>query len=397
MAELWQPPREAPPPPPVFTGVTLKVQRNCNMGCAECYMYMGDNAPHRTDAESMPMEVVEQVAARIKEHDPPGEVSVAFHGGEPLMLGAEGIKERAEALRNSVPNANFQIQTNGLLLTEEVAGVLKAFNFQVGISLDGGRTANDRHRVDQSGRSTHDRVLKAIGVAKAAKLNWGLLAVVDLANDPVETLETLVAHNPRYLDFLLPLANWDNPPPPPPPGVSLTYGDWLSIAFEKYVQSPTPLPPVKKFRSLIGALLGRPSQTETLGNRPPGRLFVSDDARYGDVDTLQSLGLAAPDLKMNVFDHSFDEVGQHPWMKFRYMGRRALSNTCQRCELVAVCGGGYIPHRFKEGEGRSDPAKFKNTSVYCADLKRWIWRSHKTLLGYMNAPPASERGTDSDR
>jgi len=43
-----------------------------------------------------------------------------------------------------------------------------------------------------------------------------------------------------------------------------------------------------------------------------------------------------------------------------------LGPTCQACDLVRVCGGGYLPHRYSAANG------FANPSVYCADLQHVI-------------------------
>jgi uncharacterized protein len=368
-------------------------------------MYVGGNEPNRTDRSHMSMEVVNQVGTRIKEQiseygPPPAGMSVSLHGGEPLLLGHDGIKERATALRDAIPcDANFGIQTNGLLLTPKTARMLADFNFEVGISLDGNRKANDRYRRDQAGRSTFDRVERAIDVAKAANLKWGLLAVIDLQNDPLETYEALTQYDPPLgMDFLFPLANHSNPPPRDPKYQSRTpYADWLIPIFDAYIHSPTPVRPIKKFRSLMSSVLGGPSLSEAFGNLPPRQLFVSDDASYKDVDTLQSLGIAAPDLGgMNVFGHSFRQVAEHPWMKFRRLGLGALSAVCRECDLVRICGGGYTPHRYDQSTEGPITKKFRHPSVYCLDLMKLIRHVQTTVQGYMQAPPSNERGGGSD-
>ncbi len=404
MTDRWQAPQETPPPPQPFTGVTLKVERDCNMGCPECFMYVRGNEANRTDRVQMSMEVVNQVGMRIKEQiseygPPPAGMAVSLHGGEPLLLGRDGIEERAAALRDAIPcDTNFGMQTNGLLLTPKMAEVLAGFNFEVGISLDGNREANDRYRHDQAGRSTFDRVVRAIDVAKAANLKWGLLAVIDLQNDPLETYEALTQYDPPLgMDFLFPLANHSSPPPRDPNNYQsrTPYADWLIPIIDKYINSPIPVRPVKKIRALMSIALGGPSLSEAFGNLPPRQLFVMDDGRYKDVDTLESLGTAAPDLGMNVFEHSFKQVAEHPWMKFRRLGSRSLSPICQKCDLMEKCGGGYIPHRYDQNGGDLITDKFRHPSVYCLDLKKLFRYVQTTIEGYMQAPPSNERGGGS--
>jgi uncharacterized protein len=43
-----------------------------------------------------------------------------------------------------------------------------------------------------------------------------------------------------------------------------------------------------------------------------------------------------------------------------------LCAQCRGCPVRAVCGGGYLPHRYSSRNG------FDNPSVYCRDLMKLI-------------------------
>jgi uncharacterized protein len=58
-------------------------------------------------------------------------------------------------------------------------------------------------------------------------------------------------------------------------------------------------------------------------------------------------------------------------VRARQQNWHTLSETCRRCDLVRVCGGGYFPQRYSRENG------FQNTSVYCADLMKLI----RTITG----------------
>lgn len=388
---------QEPSPPQPFEGFTIKATGHCNMGCAECFMYGGKNESQRTRREEISLEVTAQAALRAKEHMGRHGLNsffVTLHGGEPLLMGLEGIRERAELLRNTIPGeVTLGMQTNGLLLNKKMAKMLADLDFRVGISVDGGREANDRHRVDQAGRSTYDRVLRAIDVAKEAKLKWGLLAVIDLENDPLETYDALEALDPpEGMDFLLPLANWTNPPPPGD-GSPAPYADWLIPIVDEYLERRSPRP-VKKIRSIMSLLLGGPTYSEVFGNPAPDQVFISHTGKLGDIDTLNSLGSATPDLGMDVFKNSLDDVADHPWMQFRRLGRKALSDTCQGCEFVRTCAGGYVPYRYEQGSGETYIDQFKHPSVYCNDFKKLIGHTQERMRAYLEAPPVNDSPDD---
>jgi uncharacterized protein len=69
-------------------------------------------------------------------------------------------------------------------------------------------------------------------------------------------------------------------------------------------------------------------------------------------------------------------VLHHPKLLHRQYGLAALAEKCQRCPLVEVCGGGYLPHRFNSGNG------YRNPSVYCADLEYLIHHVQDSMRGH---------------
>ncbi len=89
----------------------------------------------------------------------------------------------------------------------------------------------------------------------------------------------------------------------------------------------------------------------------------------GEIEAVNSLKAAydgATELGFDVFRNAFDEVAAHAAVRARQSGVNSLCETCRKCEIVEVCGGGYIPHRYSASRG------FDNPSVYCADLQKLI-------------------------
>ena len=51
--------------------------------------------------------------------------------------------------------------------TSEFCELFAEYGVKVGVSLDGDRTANDRHRRYADGRSSYDKVIRAIGLLRS--------------------------------------------------------------------------------------------------------------------------------------------------------------------------------------------------------------------------------------
>ena len=134
------------------------------------------------------------------------------------VAGLRAVLVEIEAALRGLCQLDIKIHTNGVLLTEEFCELFDEHRVGVGISLDGDRTANDRHRKYRDGRSSYNAVIRAIRLLASDRfrhLYSGLLCTIDVANDPIRVYESLLELAPPRLDLLLPHATWDAPPPRP--------------------------------------------------------------------------------------------------------------------------------------------------------------------------------------
>jgi uncharacterized protein len=122
----------------------IQVTRNCNQACGYCFQ---EHAGGIID-----LGTVETILARVIAHnlsvDPLTKViQIYWHGGEPLLAGIEFFRAvtRIEA---QYPELSFEnrIQTNGTLMSDDMARLLTEYHFQVGFSLDGPPDIHDRYR-----------------------------------------------------------------------------------------------------------------------------------------------------------------------------------------------------------------------------------------------------------
>ncbi|MFI7028966.1 FxsB family cyclophane-forming radical SAM/SPASM peptide maturase [Microbispora rosea] len=348
----------------------LKVHGRCNLACDHCYVYEHSDQSWRTKPRAMSTSVAVKVGQRIAEHlraHGLRRVRVVLHGGEPLLLGVSRMRELITALRaqtRAVTSMSLSVQTNGVLLSEEFCRLFDQCGVSVGVSLDGDRTANDRHRRFADGRSSHFGVRRGLALLRRPEfrhLYGGILCTVDLDNDPMDVYEALMAELPPRLDFLLPQATWANPPPRHGE-VPAPYAWWLGRIYTRWDRDGRPVP-IRLFDSLVRAARGFPSGSEAVGLGPVALAVVETDGSWEQADSLKTAYEHAPATGMTVFTHSVDDVTGHPGVSARIKGYDALCKECKACPVVRSCGGGLYAHRYRPGSG------FDNPSVYCADLK----------------------------
>ncbi|MEW2351883.1 FxsB family cyclophane-forming radical SAM/SPASM peptide maturase [Streptomyces sp. NPDC006684] len=365
-------------PPYPFRQFILKTHSRCNLACRYCYLYEGPDTSWRARPATASPEVRAHTARRIGEHAAAHAlpaVSLVLHGGEPLLGGAGPLAALAEQVRAAVPagcEVHVTVQTNGTLLSEAALRTLGAAGIRVGLSLDGGRAAHNRQRVDHAGRPSFRAARGAARLLAAHPDAYaGILTVVDPLTDPVELYTSLLALGPPALDLLLPHGNWSSPPPGidaarGPDGGPTPYADWLCAVFDAWWQAPRRTTRIRLFEECLALLLGRPAATESLGLEPFTAVVVETDGAIEQVDSLKSAYEGAAATGLDVFAHSFDTALGHPGVRARQSGAAALAAECRACPLLSVCGGGHYAHRYREGGG------FAHPSVYCADLKKFI-------------------------
>jgi uncharacterized protein len=354
-----------------ITEYVVKVASRCNLSCDYCYVYMMADQSWRGRPLFPSPETVAATARRIGEHVAAhglDAVSVALHGGEPLLAGAGRIADVVTAIRDACPPgcvADLSVQTNGVLLDEPMLRVLRAHEVRVGVSIDGNRVQHDRHRRGHRGQGSWAGTAQALRLLRDnPDLYSGLLCVVDLANNPVEVYESLLEFAPPVVDFLLPQANWLVPPPRN--GEETPYADWLVAVFDRWYDAPRQETGVRLFQEVIHLLLGGRSTSDQVGLSPVAYLVIDTDGSFQQADMLKSTAPGQPETGFTVFGNTVDDVLTHPGIRARQAGIAALADNCQECALVRVCGGGNYSHRFGEDHG------FQHPSVYCPDLTRLI-------------------------
>ena len=105
-------------------------------------------------------EVLEAYVRQMIEGQSAPQISVAFQGGEPTLMGLDFFRRAVEYAKKYAPpgaQLEYSLQTNGTLLNEAWCDFFRDNNFLIGLSLDGPRAMHDAYRVDKGGGPTFDK------------------------------------------------------------------------------------------------------------------------------------------------------------------------------------------------------------------------------------------------
>ena len=311
---------------------------------------------------------------------------VVFHGGEPLLMGARELANFARQLRKAVEGdtqLDLSLQTNGLLITAEIIEEFKNADIGISLSLDGPKEANDIHRTSRKGRSSFDKTLKALDLLKAAPdLFAGVIAVIDPRVSPRTLFEFFAAHSVPKLDFLLPDAHHIRQPPRRQECPDI-YERWLIEAFDLWLDE-FPSLHVRTFEALLDCSAGLPSKTDAFGFGDVSLITVETDGTYHDLDVLKIVEPGATSIGGSVQDSPITQVARSPKLAAhrQLLRKDGLSELCQACEVVDICGGGSVPHRY-------GLRGFQNPTVYCREMRALIKHAQGRVIKELKAGPKS--------
>jgi uncharacterized protein len=143
--------------------VALNVATSCNLGCGYCYADEGKFG--RPPRPAMSSATMRAAVDRLVGDNAGGRVTLGFIGGEPFANRAlihEAVTYALERGARDGVAVGFSVTTNGTLLRDDDVALLRAHDFAVTVSIDGGAALHDRLRPTAGGRASHARLVSAI-------------------------------------------------------------------------------------------------------------------------------------------------------------------------------------------------------------------------------------------
>ena len=293
--------------------------------------------------------------------------AVVFHGGEPLLLGPKKLGVLLAALRRALPSDYpFSLQTNGMLITQEILDLCSEYRTSLGVSIDGPPDVNDRYRIDHEGKGTHKKVLEGIEKLQNHRdsdfLYTGLLAVIDPESDPCEVYNFFKTLNAPSLDLLYRDGNHSRLPYSKASFQSTENGRWLAQFLDIYLADKKPLK-VRLLDDMIKLVLGGCGTKEGIGANDFGIIVIDTDGSVTKNDTLKSTFNGADRFtrRWSVFTNDLTEVANSSEFLAYHTLQRPTASACLSCPELSICGGGMLVNRWRDDSG------YHNPSVYCAD------------------------------
>ncbi|WP_432995427.1 cyclophane-forming radical SAM peptide maturase AmcB [Dactylosporangium sp. CA-233914] len=153
--------------------VVVQPTTRCSWNCDYCYLTTRDQRLEMT------LPVAEAVARSVELQACRDQVTVVWHGGEPLSLRRDRFERLLtpfESLR-AAGRIRHAVQTNAGLISAGWCDLFARYGFTIGVSIDGPEWAN-AHRRDSAARPTFGRVMRGIDLLRRHDLPFAVIAVV---------------------------------------------------------------------------------------------------------------------------------------------------------------------------------------------------------------------------
>ncbi|HET6869271.1 MAG TPA: anaerobic sulfatase maturase [Solirubrobacteraceae bacterium] len=360
-----------PGAPPAFHLLAKPTGAVCNLDCSYCF-FLSKEMLYPGSRFRMADELLETYLRQLIEaHARAPEVTVAWQGGEPTLMGVDFFRRSVELTNRYLSpgqRAVFTIQTNGTLIDEEWAEFLRAHKFLVGVSIDGPRDIHDAYRVDRGGKGSFERVMRGLGFLRERGVEYNTLTTLHAANaDRGREVYRFLRDEcgSRYHQYIpiiervtetaqdgsVPWTSWRDRPLYAQEGGHVTgrsitaeqYGRFLIDVFEDWVRRDVGEVYVQMFDVSLANWVGEPPSlcihSETCGLalalEHTGDLYSCDHF----VEPSYKLG--------NIRDTPMLELVASPkQQQFGLAKREMLPRYCLDCDVRFACHGGCPKDRF---------------------------------------------------
>jgi uncharacterized protein len=326
----------------------------CNLDCSYCF-FLSKEALYPGDRFRMADDVLEVYIGQLLDaHDTP-EVTIAWQGGEPTLMGVDFFRRAVEfAERRKRPGVRLEhtIQTNGTLLNDEWGKFFAEHHFLVGLSIDGPRDLHDAYRVDKRGNPTFDKVMAGLEVLQRHAVDVNVLSTVHAANadHPLEVYRFVRdALGVRYLQ-LIPIVERQNDTGFQE-GDTVTersvspaaWGRFLTTIFDEWVRRDIGQMYVTTFDAALAKWLGVPGGMCVFEQTCGTAVALEHN---GDVYSCDHF-VEPAHLLGNVTTTQLVELMAKPEQRaFGSAKRDTLPAYCRSCPVLFACNGECPKNRF---------------------------------------------------
>ncbi len=319
----------------------------CNLDCMYCY-YLSKERLYPGSKFRMTDKILENFTRQYIRAQQVPEVTFAWQGGEPVLMGLDFYRRAVELQKKYRPpgmTIHNCFQTNGTMLDDKWGRFFSEQNFLVGLSLDGPRQVNDPFRVNKSGQSAFDKVENGLALLRRYRVDFNILACVHAANadQPLDVYRYFRDETGAKFIQFIPIVERDNKTGFQE-GRKLTsrsvtgpqFGNFLLTIFDEWLRRDVGRIFIQLFDVALAAWSGYKPGFCVFGETCAQNLVL---AHNGDLYACDHF--VEPKYRLgNIMEKNLTElVASKKQRRFGRDKHDTLPDYCRQCKVQFVCNG----------------------------------------------------------
>lgn len=392
----------------------------CNLDCTYCFYLEKEKLFPKEENYTMSDEVLEHYVRKYIQSQPTPEISFAWQGGEPTLMGLDFYRKVVALQRQYAGGrpVHNSFQTNGTNLDDTWCEFFAREKFLIGLSLDGPAPIHNRYRVDKGGAGSFDRVFQALETLKKWRVEFNTLTCVTRQSpeEAVEVYSFLKKQGVTFMQFIpiveragdrsahaigLDLAvppdlrAAANPDAMMPWAVSSEgFGQFLAAVFDEWIKEDVGRVFVNIFDVALSAWCGNEPNLCVFSKRCGQAVAMEHDGGIYSCDHY-----VYPSWYLgNIMEKSLEEmIYSDEQVQFGKNKSDALPKCCRECEYLFVCHGECPKHRFiKTPDGEAGlnylcagyKTFFKHIDPMMREMAALVQKGHPAadIMGKKTAP-----------
>jgi len=332
-----------------FSLLVKPVSADCNLKCDYCF-YLPKCSLYPDLKEHRISDAVIDQLLKSYMTTPQSIHSICWQGGEPTLMGTDFFSKVVDCQKKyGKPGAivSNSVQTNGTLITEEMAKFFFEYKFLIGCSLDGPEKIHDQYRKRISGKGTFKAVLKGINNLQKHHVQFNILTLVSkanigLANEIYHFFKRLGVRHHQYI----PCVEFDTNGKLLPFAITAKqWGQFLIELFDQWYPKDIYSTTVRNFESVLSKKVDQVDNicmtsdnccqyfvVEYNGDVYPCDFFVEEPFRLG-----------------NIMENSWEEMVNSPIYRKFGQQKKKYNTECNQCQFLEICNGDCLKHRMYAG------------------------------------------------
>jgi uncharacterized protein len=330
-----------------FSLLIKPTSADCNLRCEYCFYISHLNVIEQKPR--MSEEVLEQLIASYMRTDQNNHYVFGWQGGEPTLMGLNFFKKVVKLQIKYAPQGSAisnGLQTNGTLITDELARFFGEYKFLLGVSLDGPEYLHDYYRKTLSKKPTHTLVMRGIKKLRENNVEFNILTLInDITVKKGKEIYQYLRENGFFYHQYIPCIEFGDNVNLMPYSISgEDWGQFLCDIFNEWIKEDINNISIRLFDSILDLLVNNRYSICHMGNNCCQYFLIEYDGNVYPCDFF----VRDNQLLGNILNNTWEVLLDSP-LYHQFGNQKAKwNNSCFSCEYLLFCHGDC--QKFRPGE-----------------------------------------------